>query len=298
MHLTHDIAGFGRRFFAFLVDAILLILVSFIIFFCIDDYFYQHPAVFTVLGFVLVLIYFGIMDSHITDGKTFGKSMLGVRVVHTDNQHLSLFASFVRSFIFLVPICLSSFYYWIDDFDTKIWLIAFFSALASSMCYLFIFNRHSKQSVHDLAVRSIVIDINKAEAYEKEIWKYHYLFLILFVGFITYNRISPLIEQNRDPVLAPLIKNTDEPNPEIVHIRAKTLSMDHGQHNVSMNIYVDHPELVEDPNYEKHLVQSLNPKDFEKINHLQLKINSIGQFGFYVSLHQKIYDITKNNLPH
>ncbi|MEN8281907.1 RDD family protein [Acinetobacter gerneri] len=297
MQLTHDIAGFGRRFFAFLIDAILLIIFSFIVFYCIGDRFYHMPALFISLGFILILLYFGIMDSRITEGKTFGKSMLGLRVVHTDNQYLGLFPAFIRSTIFLIPICLSSFYYWIDQQNIKLILIVIFSGLASSSCYLFIFNRHSKQALHDLVVKSIVIDQEKPAAYEKEIWKFHYLFLVLFVCSVLFSRISPLIAQNNDPTLSTLIQDVHEKNPEIIHVRAKTLKQDHGQYDVALSVYADRPELVEDPNFEKRLIQSLNPQDFKNIQHINFKISSIAQFGFYVSLHQKEYNLSMKDFP-
>lgn len=294
MLLTHDIAGFGRRFFAFLIDAIILSLISCLIFFCIDDFYYQYPKAFTLGGFALILLYFGCMDSLLTDGKTFGKSMLGIRVLSTHNNNLGILRSFARSFVFLSPLCLSSLYYWIENFQAKLVMIIIFSVITSSLLYFFIFNRNSKQSLHDLLAKSVVVDINKASAYEKEIWKYHYFFLVLFISYIVFVRISPLLLQNEDTVLYPLVHDLEN-NAEVIHVRAKSEIQNQHIQRIILNVYVNKPDLVKNTDFEKKLIGSIHKKGFKNIQHVSLKINSIGQFGFFISLHQKLYDLSLND---
>lgn len=285
MHLKHDIAGFDRRFFSFFIDAILLCLLSTLIFLFIDDYYYHKPILFTLLGFGFVSLYFGFLDSTMTKGRSIGKSLLGIRVVKTNNTYLPVIQSLIRALIFLFPICLSSLFYWVGSFPMKVALISVLTVIGASLFYLFIFNRNTKQSLHDLLVNSVVIDSRKAPAERETIWKYHFLFLIVFIAVILFLRLNPLFQQNNDPMLHALVDNIQS-DEQIVHVRAKN-EIDNTEKNIAMNIYVNDPSLVNNVNFQQKLENSVQQQNLPNVSKINAHIYSVGQFGLYVVLHQK-----------
>ena len=66
-------AGFGRRFVAYLVDAVLLTAVS-SIFLVVDQ------TIASIVNLALGLVYFGYLEGS-ASGQTVGKKLLGIRVI-------------------------------------------------------------------------------------------------------------------------------------------------------------------------------------------------------------------------
>jgi uncharacterized RDD family membrane protein YckC len=152
-------AGFWRRSIAFIVDALVLGIVGALAGWALYDEFARMGGYGRALGFVVALAFFGVMNSALSGGQTPGKRLLGVRVVGKDGSLLSLPQSLLRYSVLGVPFFLNG-----APFDTTVLLspmgyvlsLVIFGGMFSIL-YLYVFNRHGRRSLHDLAVGSSVV---------------------------------------------------------------------------------------------------------------------------------------------
>lgn len=155
------IAGFWRRLFALVLDSV--VLGSFGL--CLGSFLYDYlvgiGAWGRVIGFAIALAYFGAMNSCVSCGQTIGKMAMKVRAVSASGTPLSVASSFFRSFILCVPFFLNG-----APIDAQLlhsWLLWVLGILVFgvglSIAYLFLFNRKTRQSLHDLAVGSYVVRV-------------------------------------------------------------------------------------------------------------------------------------------
>jgi uncharacterized RDD family membrane protein YckC len=105
-----------------------------------------------LVGFCLALTYFAVSDSEIGNGQTLGKRWLKVRVIDSQGKTISFAKSLLRSVIFLVP----AFLFGVRKPEAMP-LIASLAIsdivlwVGGSTLYLVIFNRQTRQGLHELA---------------------------------------------------------------------------------------------------------------------------------------------------
>jgi uncharacterized RDD family membrane protein YckC len=153
------IAGFWKRLGAFFLDFLVLGVVGNIVGYFLSEEFVRLGPWGRLLGFLVAMIYFGILNSRLTGGQTLGKKLLKIKVVAKDGARLSVSRSFLRFFPLGIPWLLNN-----AQFSESV-LWSFWGYLASiaifglglSVVYLYVFNRTSRQSVHDLLVGSYVV---------------------------------------------------------------------------------------------------------------------------------------------
>ncbi len=185
-------AGFWRRLAAFVIDCILIGIVGF----CVGMVFYDALAELGVwgrlLGFTIALIYFGVLNSCLGNGQTLGKRFLNIKVVGRDGIPIPLPRSLLRYVIIGVPFFLNGALIPISSSLLTLGLSVIIFAVAFAIIYLFIFNRQTRQSLHDLAAESFVVRGTHVEPPPAVvIWKYHLLIataaavLFLGVGIVT-----------------------------------------------------------------------------------------------------------------
>lgn len=154
-----NIAGFWRRLGAFLIDMLALGAVGVVLGRLFRERFAALGPWGLAVGFLIALAYFGVMESRRGRGASLGKLALGLRVVTRSGAMLSPPAALIRSAIF----CLA---YFLNGASWNAapgleWLIVAHSlvtgTLVIAVCYLLLFNRRTRQSIHDLAVGAFVI---------------------------------------------------------------------------------------------------------------------------------------------
>lgn len=151
-----EIAGVWRRFFAFMVDALILGALGCGIGLIAFDRLMALGDWGRAVGFAIALVYFGAMDSKLSGGHTFGQQLLGIKVVNADGAPLSLGASTLRAAIFCIPYFLNGAA--IGSSTQLLGLDAFLVfGVGGSIVYLLLFNRRTRQSLHDLAVGAYVV---------------------------------------------------------------------------------------------------------------------------------------------
>jgi uncharacterized RDD family membrane protein YckC len=140
-----DYAGVTSRLIAMLIDRVLLLVMTGIVFVLLLPIiivggvvvmpFGIFPGIpFTIASLYLVLawLYFAAMDSS-TRGATYGKRLMGLRVVGEDGQRISFSRATVRYGMSLV------------------------SATIFLLGYLMAFVTSKKQTLHDMVAESVVI---------------------------------------------------------------------------------------------------------------------------------------------
>jgi hypothetical protein len=114
------------------------------------------------------------MDSELSGGRTLGKRILDIKVVTANGMPLGVGASTLRATIFCVPYFLNGAF--VDAGTMTSWLVTFLVlGLGGSIVYLLLFNRRTRQSLHDLAVGAYVVS-NKAgdsSSENREMWPAH-----------------------------------------------------------------------------------------------------------------------------
>lgn len=160
-----EIAGFWRRIVALAIDATALGLVGMVLGALFFDPLARMGACARLIGFAIALTYFGIGNSRISGGQTLGKRLLRLRAVDADGRSLPLPRSLVRSIVLVSPFFLNGL--WLDPRNvptvvTYLLALIVFGGL-SAIVYLYLFNRRTRQSLHDLAVGSYVVRADAAE---------------------------------------------------------------------------------------------------------------------------------------
>lgn len=158
------VIGFWKRFFSDGLDAFILGLLGFMLFFL--------APVFNILGekgwwigLVVAFLYAGISQSAIGNGQSLAKRLLGIQVIKRDGTFMSLPESFLRysvlAFIayggWILAGLTASFPFLKQD-----WLLTFFG-LIQMFCFLgvvLIVPFHPlKQGLHDLLVNTVVVRV-------------------------------------------------------------------------------------------------------------------------------------------
>jgi len=152
-------AEWWRRILAFCVDGVLVGIVGLTLGFTVSDQLAQLGAWGRLVGFLLTLAYFGIMNSRLTNGQSLGKRLLRIRVVDPQGRPLSVARSFLRFVPLGVPWFLNNaafpesvlFSFWVYLLSIAVF------GLGLSFIFLFLFDRPWRRSLDDLLAGSVVI---------------------------------------------------------------------------------------------------------------------------------------------
>ncbi|MBC7900520.1 MAG: RDD family protein [Saprospiraceae bacterium] len=183
------IAGFWRRLLAFLIDCLLLGIVGFVVGLIFYDMLAEMGVWGRLVGFIIALAYFGVLNSALGNGQTLGKRIVNIKVVDRDGGLISLHRSFLRYIILGVPFFLNG--AMISPSIAALTLIAGLIIFGAgfTITYLYIFNRGTHQSLHDLVAGTLVVRATDIEPPPvRIIWKYH--LVIAGIGAIFILAIS------------------------------------------------------------------------------------------------------------
>lgn len=178
------VSGFWRRVGALFVDALILCIVGLILGLFLESLFVQMGAWGRLVGFSISLIYFGVMNSSIAKGQTIGKKALKIKVVDSNDHPINFGKSILRYFILATPFFLNKAHF--SDESMLSFLIYPLSLIIFggifSVLYLYIFNRATRQSQHDLVVGSYVVNANVEKQELAKVWNVHLIVVaVLFL---------------------------------------------------------------------------------------------------------------------
>ena len=175
---TAGISGFWRRLFAFVIDGIILGVPAFILGLFLFDQFARLGGYGRVIGFVVAFLYFGLMNSMLAGGQTLGKRLVRIRVVDSKDSLITVARSSARYLFLGLPYFLNGVPIPPKLLFGPIGLLLSFVifGIGLSMVYLFVFNRRTRQSLHDLVLGTFVVKTERvADASKPKIWPGHYV---------------------------------------------------------------------------------------------------------------------------
>jgi uncharacterized RDD family membrane protein YckC len=175
------ISGFWRRIGALFIDTLILGVVGLALGLVLESLFVQIGGWGRLVGFSIALIYFGVMNSSIVGGQTIGKKALKIRVVDSNNSPVNLGKSILRYFILAIPFFLNG-----AQFSNEVMFSFLMYPLSLiifggifSILYLYIFNRVTRQSLHDLVVGTFVVNANVEKQETGKVWNLHLIIVAL-----------------------------------------------------------------------------------------------------------------------
>ncbi len=175
--MQYEISGFWRRLGAFFIDSIILGLLGLVLGLFFSQQFVELGGWGRAIGFPIAALYFAVLNSRIGGGQTIGKRAFKIQVVDKGGELLSLPKSTLRYSIIGVPYFLNgallpeSFLYPVGFYILSLLVFGF----GLSIVYLFVFNRNTRQSLHDIITGTYVVRKNSESSEAlKPIWPLHY----------------------------------------------------------------------------------------------------------------------------
>jgi uncharacterized RDD family membrane protein YckC len=178
------LASFWRRLCAFVIDSIIVGFVAFVLAIPFFSTLSRLGPYGRLIGIILAFPYYAILNSKIGDGQTLGKRILDIQVVDERGQTTSFSASSLRYLVLAVP-------YFLSDAPlptTRIpWTVSVclqaLGVVSSATLYLLVFNRHTRQGIHDFAAGTFVAQADLiAPPSKKPFWKPHWLIFVSLVA--------------------------------------------------------------------------------------------------------------------
>jgi uncharacterized RDD family membrane protein YckC len=201
------IIGFWRRLLAFILDGQLLGLVGIVLGLLLFDPLARLGGWGRLLGFCVAIVYFGVLNSSIAGGQNIGKRIMKIRVVDRSGHSISPGRSFVRYAVLGAPFFLNHLFIPLSATFSPIGVLIGFIlfGFGGAIFYLFIFNRRTRQSLHDLVVGTFVIRTTPPGQVVGAIWRPHLIVVgVCFVVVIGLHVAT--IKLSRQGVFPGLIK--------------------------------------------------------------------------------------------
>lgn len=158
-------APFWRRLVALLIDMLILAVLGAFIGVLIGHLFWDKDILGRLIGLVISGSYFAYFNSAAQGGQTFGKRLLKIKVVNHLGDYISIKQSLLRYSVIAPPLM---FNHLILPMNT--WSIALIGIIGGALfgvplanLYLFIFNRRTKQLIHDIIGKTIVLQNDSAD---------------------------------------------------------------------------------------------------------------------------------------
>ncbi len=153
-----EIAGFWRRVFAFMLDGLFLSIPLLMLGFAFRSFAFSLGPWGRLIGYGLLFLYWSVFNSTFREGQTFGKQLLGIAVVDRHGDYLSLPASMRRASILALIGLLNQ---WaLPVLETPVMVVITGTIVLGgglALLYGVIFNRQTRQGIHDLIAGSYVV---------------------------------------------------------------------------------------------------------------------------------------------
>lgn len=154
------IAGFWRRFAAWLVDILLLGIFGQVLGWTLSSIWFQIGPYGRFVGLLFILPYFGLMNSSYGNGQTVGKRLLKIAVRDRDNKPITVGRSLLRISILATPAILNGWALPIFRAAVLDWLLAVIVfGVGVAIPYTMVFNRRARQGLHDMICGTYVVHL-------------------------------------------------------------------------------------------------------------------------------------------
>lgn len=186
MELKHTISKFWPRIGALLVDFIFMGILGMILGMIFEDFFVSIGNQGLMCGLIIALIYFSIGNSEISNGQTIGKKVVKIKTIDLSGNTISINKSLLRSLILFAPYFLMN--YPIPGVNElavlNVYKASILISLLIGIIILYIANKSTRQSLHDLLLGTYVVNVEESETVVKP-QPNSKLGIYLFLGFTT-----------------------------------------------------------------------------------------------------------------
>jgi uncharacterized RDD family membrane protein YckC len=161
-----------------LIDATIVGVIAFLIALPFFETFSRLGGWGRLVGFCLAIPYYGLLNSRIGSGQTLGKRLMHLQVVNALGETISFSKALLRYAFLSAPFFLNQMRLPLTrtpQFVSYLTGIIVFG-LGGITIYLVLFNRRTRQGVHDLVAGSYVADaIKKGAPRVEPMWKGHWV---------------------------------------------------------------------------------------------------------------------------
>lgn len=178
------IAALWRRLLAFCIDAIVLGLAGLVLGYIFFDLFMGLGPAGRLVGYFAGYFYFAIPESSFGNGQSLGKRLLRLQVVDADGSLLSIERSSIRYTLFAIPWFLNGLPIPLTRTPAAVVFLLGLAVfgLGGATIYLMLFNRNTRQGVHDLAVGSYVVGTaGEGTVRADPVWRVHWIVAAVIV---------------------------------------------------------------------------------------------------------------------
>lgn len=155
------ISGFWRRFAAFILDGLLLGVVGQALGWSLSSFWFEVGPYGRIVGQMIALLYFGLMDSRIGNGQTLGKRLLKVAVRDSSGTPIGVGRSMLRTLIWLVPTTLNG---WAVPIMANMVVASIATVIlfgvGGAVLVTMIFNQRTRQGLHDMLTHTYVLRLS------------------------------------------------------------------------------------------------------------------------------------------
>jgi uncharacterized RDD family membrane protein YckC len=155
--LVMELAGFWRRAAAFVVDALVLMFIGFLLGLGLSSFFRSLGSAGRVVGFLIATLYFTALDGPLGGGRSPGKRLLGIRVAGEGGEPLGWVPAAMRGAFLGLLMAVNGYPAEPDMRDPVSAALMLFSLLVAATFYRVVFERARRQGLHDLAASSFVL---------------------------------------------------------------------------------------------------------------------------------------------
>ncbi|MEM7534720.1 MAG: phosphodiester glycosidase family protein [Chloroflexota bacterium] len=153
-----DIAGFWRRLLAFLIDGAIIALLLFTLNLTRQAFGLSLSYWSRIIAYLIIIAYSGYFNSQMGQGQTVGKRLMRIVVVSKQTAYLNMSRSLLRAVMLALIFMVNE---WaIPILQNPVTTILFMIIVMGSALALFyglVFNRTTRQGLHDLLAGSYVI---------------------------------------------------------------------------------------------------------------------------------------------
>jgi uncharacterized RDD family membrane protein YckC len=171
------IGALWRRILAFLIDSVAILIAGSILGYVFFGLFMELGPAGRLVGYFVGFCYFAIVESSYGHGQSLGKRFLLLQVVDKDGSPLSIEKSAIRYTVFAIPWLLIAVALPISRTPSLMSLLlgGFIFGVGGATLYLMVFNRNTRQCVHDLAAGSYVAEAgSNGPVAACPVWKPHW----------------------------------------------------------------------------------------------------------------------------
>jgi uncharacterized RDD family membrane protein YckC len=287
------ISGFWRRFLAWLIDVLILGVIGQIIGVVFSSFLFSIGPYGRPIGLLFTIPYFGIMNSMIGGGQTFGKRIMKIAVRNKDNAPIELWRSIVRISLLALPPLFNGWSIPVFQNPVLTWFLSLIVfGLGGAIFYTMVFNRKARQGIHDLILGTYVVHLP-----EKPIESFpttsriHWIVASVWIGIVAIGTlamalIAPSIISKTPlaPVMSLYNILQDDPRFFTVGVNDHTFYGSNGKTSHSLIITVWYKGKLAESD-RKEVVESIvktvleNTENIDNYDGIQVKITSAYDIG-------------------